>query len=128
MNNIELQELLEKIYREDFLESIELIIEKEPFYKKSDFYKSTRIPLSTLYEKYFIYANSKYSFEDKMNDFITKIDTDKLVDLSTEWIEKLEGNDKFNKILNLILEKFDLTKLQKDQKEIESIISEIKPK
>lgn len=128
MNIIELQELLEQVYRQDFLESIELIIEKEPLYKKSDFYKNTKIPLSTLYEKYFIYMNSKYSIEEKINDFITKIDIDKLADVSVGWIEKLEESDKFNKILNLILERFDLSKLEKSQKEFESIVSEIKPK
>jgi predicted transcriptional regulator len=128
MTEIELQELLEELYNETFLDSIKLIYEKEISYKKSDFFKATKIPLSTLYEKYFIYMNSKYSIEDKLNDFITKIDTDKLTDISLDWIEKLEDNDKFNKIINIILEKFDLSKLQEGQKEIESIISDIKQK
>jgi len=128
MNNLELQILLEKIYNQTFLESIEIIFEKEKEYKKSDFFKQTKIPLIQLYEKYFVYMNSKYSIEDKLNDFITKIDTNKLTDISLDWIEKLEDNDKFNKIINIILEKFDLSKLQEGQKEIESIISDIKQK
>jgi hypothetical protein len=84
MTQIELQQLLDNIYELSFLESILLIQEKDSLYKKSDFFKQTKIPLVNLYEKYFIYMNSKYSIEDKLNDFITKIDIDILTNLSLE--------------------------------------------
>lgn len=128
MTEIELQLLLEQLYNETFLDCIKIINEKESIYKKSEFFKQTKIPLSTLYEKYFIYANSKYSIEEKLNDFITKIDTERLADLSLDWIDQIEKSEKFNKVFDLILQKFDLSRLQETQQEIEELVSDIKPK
>lgn len=126
MTQIELQQLLDNIYELSFLESILLIQEKDSLYKKSDFFKQTKIPLVNLYEKYFIYMNSKYSIEDKLNDFITKIDIDILTNLSLEWIDRLQNNEKFQDLVKITLEKFDFSKLKEEQEKIEGIISDIK--
>jgi predicted transcriptional regulator len=53
MNTTEIYDLLDTIYEANFLESIEIIIQEEPQYKKSEFYKKTKVPLSTLSDKYF---------------------------------------------------------------------------
>jgi predicted transcriptional regulator len=84
MNEIRLLEVLEKIYSLSFLESILEIQKEEANYKKSNFFKQTKIPLSTLYEKFFIYKNSRYGFDQKINDFITNIDVNKLTDLALD--------------------------------------------
>lgn len=82
MNQIEILTLLEEIYELPFLESILKIQENSIDYKKTEYFKITKIPLSDLYEKYFFYRNSKYSFDEKMNEFITNIDIDQLTELS----------------------------------------------
>jgi hypothetical protein len=84
MNEIQLLELLEKIYSLSFLESILEIQKQELAYKKSDFFKQTKIPLNVLYEKFFIYNNTRYGFDEKMNEFITNIDIEKLTNLTLE--------------------------------------------
>jgi hypothetical protein len=70
--------------------------------------------------------NSKYSIEDKLNDFITKIDIDILTNLSLEWIDRLQNNEKFQDLVKITLEKFDFSKLKEEQEKIEGIISDIK--
>jgi hypothetical protein len=80
MDNLELQMLLDELYTESFLESIEMIYEKESEYKKSSFYKQTKIPLIQLYEKYFQYRMLNYSMQEKFNDFIKEIDAKQIID------------------------------------------------
>ena len=126
MNELELLELLENLYKMSFLDSIKEIQEKELLYKKSDFFKSTKIPLTTLYEKFFIYTNSRYSFEEKLNEFIIKLDVDRLTDLAVDWIEKLEQNEKFSQILQKIIEKFDLKEIKEAQEDIANFVSDVK--
>jgi hypothetical protein len=53
MNTTEIYYFLETVYDANFLEAIEIIVEEEPKYKKSEFYKKTKVPLLTLCEKYF---------------------------------------------------------------------------
>jgi hypothetical protein len=80
MDNLQLQNLLDDLYNESFLDSIEIIYEKESLYKKSNFYKQTKISLAQLYEKYFQYRMLNYSMQEKFNDFIAEIDTKKMIE------------------------------------------------
>lgn len=128
MNEIRLLEVLEKIYSLSFLESILEIQKEEANYKKSNFFKQTKIPLSTLYEKFFIYKNSRYGFDQKINDFITNIDVNKLTDLALDWIEKLEQDEKFKNILQKIFDKFNVSDLETIKEDINTIITDVKPK
>jgi hypothetical protein len=80
MDNLTLQILLDDLYNESFLNSIEIIYEKELEYKKSSFYKQTKIPLIQLYEKYFQYRTLQYSMQEKLNDFIKRIDIKQMIE------------------------------------------------
>jgi hypothetical protein len=80
MDNLELQILLDELYTESFLDSIQIIYEKESEYKKSSFYKQTKITLIQLYEKYFQYRMLNYSMQEKFNDFIKEIDAKQIIE------------------------------------------------
>lgn len=126
MTYIEIITLLEEIYEEDFLNSITFLLEKEPEYKKSAFYKKTKISLPQLYEKYFVYKNAKYSFEDKMNEFITNIDIDKLTNLTLEWLEKLQNNERISQTISKVLENFDFSYLEKNNEDLKQLLEQFK--
>ena len=127
MNEIQLLELLEKIYSLSFLESILEIQKQELVYKKSDFFKQTKIPLNVLYEKFFIYNNTRYGFDEKMNEFITNIDIEKLTNLTLEWIQKLNEDEKVMNLLKKVFERFNVSELEEIKEEINGIISNVTP-
>jgi ubiquinone biosynthesis protein Coq4 len=128
MTKIQLQQLLEKAYNSHFLESIEILIEKETEYKKSDFFKQTKISLFVLYEKFFAYQESKYSLSNKIDEFINDIDTDKLSELLVEALDKISTNERLKEMISKFLENFDLDKLIGNSEELQAVLKDFKNK
>lgn len=128
MTKIEIQQLLEEAKDKNFLSSIELLTINESNYKKSDFYKQTRIPLLSLYEKYFVYHESKYSVSEKINQFLYDFDNDELADKIVDTFEKLQKNERIIKFISKVLEKFDLDAILKDGDSIREIATKLKIK
>lgn len=126
MTNIEIQRILDAAYDLSFLGSIEHLKKYEVDYKKSEFYKENRIPLNVLYEKYFLYKNSRYGIEEKFNDFFERLDLDKLANLFLDWLEKLENTERINQILSNIIEKFDLDYIKNNNQELKKLLNEFK--
>lgn len=126
MNNLELQILLEELYEESFLDLIEKIYKKEPEYKKSNFYKETKIPLNTLFEKYFQHRTTQFSMKEKIEDFISDINFGSLLDSALIWIENKENQERIEKLLLKLLEKFDLNNLGEESEELKSFLEEFK--
>lgn len=126
MNNLELQILLDELYEESFLDSIEIIYKKDPGYKKSNFYKQTKIPLIQLYEKYFQYRVLQYSIQEKFNDFIGKIDINQMIETALNWLENFENTERVNQLIGKVLENFDLKNLGEESEELKSLLEQFK--
>ena len=122
MTKLEIQLLLEQAYESTFLDSIELLKNKNKDYKKSNFYKETRIPLAQLYQSFFAYQKTNMDIADKINHYLNNIDTDIIVNKMTDFIE----NDKVKEIINVIIEKFDFEKLMEASEELNKSIQNLK--
>ena len=126
MNNSELQILLEELYEKSFLDLIETIYKKEPEYKKSNFYKQAKIPLNTLFEKYFQHRTTQFSMKEKIEDFIRDINFESLLDSALIWIENQENQERIEKLLIKLLEKFNLNNLGEESEELKAFLEEFK--
>ncbi len=126
MQNYEIFDLLETIYDSNFLDSIELIMIKESEYKKSNFFKKTKIPLGSLYEKYFLYKNSKYGIDEKISNFLNDVDEDRIVSFLESIISKLISSEQSKEIFNNIIEMLDTKDLEEMAKEFKNTIEKIK--
>lgn len=126
MNNLELQILLDDLYSESFLDSIEIIYKKDPEYKKSSFYKETKIPLIQLYEKYFQYRVLQYSMQEKFNDFIAKIDINQMIKIGLNWLENFENTERVNQLIGKIMENFDLDYIKNNNNELKDLLENFK--
>lgn len=113
MSITELHILLEEVYELPFLLKIEKLFEKEKEYKKSDFYKKYKIPITTLYEKFELSYQGERKLADQINQVIEETDTDFLIEKVEEFIEKFGSNDKVVDFLNNLLEKLDISHLEK---------------
>ena len=126
MDNLELQMLLDDLYNSSFLDSIEIIYEKESEYKKSSFYKQTKIPLIQLYEKYFQYRMLNYSMQEKFNDFIREIDIKQMIETGLNWLEQLENTERVNQLITKVLENFDLDYIKNNNEELKELLQNFK--
>jgi hypothetical protein len=80
MNNLDIQSLLNELYDKPFLELIEALSQKESEYKKTSFYKQTKIPLALLFEKYLQHKTLQYSLKEQVKDFIEEVDFENVLD------------------------------------------------
>lgn len=125
MTKIEIYELLDTIYSASFLEGIEIIASSNTDYKKSDFYKKTKIQLSDLFKNYFIYRQNEYGIEDKVNNFISGLNKEDLADKTYHLILSLIEKDKSQELAEKIISFFDIEELQKNNKELEKSIKKL---
>ena len=85
MTKIELRELMEKAYRAQFLDSVELLLESNKEYVKSDYYKKTRVPLAELYKNYVLYRQTQNDLLAQVDRFIMEFNTDIAIE-KNKWI------------------------------------------
>lgn len=126
MNNLELHDILKEAYDLPFLDSIEYLLDNEKEYKKSDFYKKTRISLTALYEKYFQYRQSKYNIWEKVEEVLKSIDPDIISDKLAEALENLDNNDKVRDIFKKVLKNFDMNDIIKQSEEFKEGVNKLK--
>jgi len=126
MTKLNLQQLLDKAYNGFFLDSIEILVAEESAYKKTDFFKQTKIPLLTLYQQYFVYQQSKYGLSNKIDEFINEIDTERLEELLVEVFEKISKNERLSDMIAKLLESFNLDKLIENSEELQAILDTFK--
>jgi transcriptional/translational regulatory protein YebC/TACO1 len=126
MNKTEIYDLLDTIYEANFLDSIEIITEEESKYKKSEFYKQTKVPLATLCEKYFHWRNSENSIKDELLSFVYNLDEDAVVKTLTNLIKKLESSEDVQRIVEAIAESLDPKDLKNLSEEFQETVSKLK--
>ena len=120
MDNIQLQLVLEEAYKRTFLDKIEYLADQDKEYKKSEFYKKTRIPLFELYQNFDKYKSKGLDLAKEFNDFVEGIDLDNVIELIKEFIEKLEKDEKIVDVLNNLIENFNYEKIS----EIATVVQE----
>ena len=76
MTKLQIRELLEKAYGAQFLDSVELLLESNKDYVKSEFYKNTRIPLVELYKNYALHRQSTNDLLAQIDKFILEFNVD----------------------------------------------------
>jgi predicted transcriptional regulator len=126
MDNIQLQLILDEAYSKTFLDKIEFLLEKEKDYKKSEFFRLTKIPLLALYEKFDGYKTRQKNIADEFNDFIYGIDNDLVVQKISEFIEVAEKDKKIVQTLNEIIENFNYEKISEIAEQVQKELNKIK--
>lgn len=126
MDALELQLILDEAYQKSFLDKIEFLTEKDKEYKRSDFFKFTKIPLLTLYEKFDMYKTRKTGLADEFAEFIAQIDTEQVTEKIAEFIESAEQNKKIVETLNDIIENFNYQKIIDVAAEVQEELNKLK--
>ncbi len=126
MNTTEIYYFLETVYDANFLEAIEIIVEEEPKYKKSEFYKKTKVPLLTLCEKYFYWRKNENSLRDELMSFVYNLDEDTVVKTLTNLIKKLESSEDVQRIISMIAESLDPNDLKDISEEFKQTVNKLK--
>lgn len=126
MDNILLQQILQKAYNETFLSRMELLIETDKDYKKSEFFKNTKISLFDLYNQYETYLANKNMIIDEFNAFVEELDTEVLVKKLSDFLADIEKDKKIVEILNDIIEYFSTEKVSEYASLIQEAVDKIK--
>lgn len=122
MNKIEIFALLEEVYQESFLDSILTLKENEKEYKKSEFYKTTRIPLIKLYESYYSYKKANYGLIDQLDAWLENIDESIIEEKLLNLINSLKSNE----VVQDLMKSFSLEGLKEQEAELEKTFEELK--
>ena len=126
MNNLDIQSLLDELQEKPFLELIETLNEKESEYKKTSFYKQTKIPLALLFEKYIQHKTLQYSLKEQAKDFIEEVNFERVLDSILNWVEKPENQQKIEQVFSKLLEKFSLESLAEESEELKTLLNDFK--
>ena len=122
MNRLEIFELLQEAYNESFLDSILVIKENEKEYKKSDFYKTTRIPFLQLYKMYYEKTKADYGIVEQFDFWLRNLDENTIQEKIAGVITKLKDNEDMKEIF----ESFDIKELEKEREKIEQDFKNMK--
>lgn len=126
MTNLQIQMMLEKAYKETFLDKILFLKEQEIQYKKSSFFKQTKISLMELYKNFDIYTTQKLGLTYKLEDFINNTDFDKLGEEVIIFLQKIVEDERFEGFLNKIIESFDFEIIKKQSEELDKVLKTMK--
>jgi ABC-type amino acid transport substrate-binding protein len=122
MNKLEIFKLLEEAYDEAFLDSILLIGENKKEYKKSDFYKTTRIPFLQLYKMYYEKRKADYGIVEQFDFWLRNLNEDTLEQKIAGVLKKLKEDED----LKEIFDSFSLEGAEKEREELEKNIETLK--
>jgi hypothetical protein len=126
MTNLQIQIMLEKAYKENFLDKILFLKEQETQYKKSSFFKQTKISLMELYKNFDIYTTQKLGLTYKIEDFINGTDFDKLGDEIISLLQNIVEDERFEGFLNKVIESFDFEIIKKQSEELDKVLKSMK--
>lgn len=125
MTNKQINALLEKAYKSNFLDSIEILAKENKKYKQSDFFKNTRIPLQELYKLYVQNQVLKRTLFDQIDEFIVNFNAEVAAEKSIEFLEKLDRNEKFQEIIEKITNGLDPEKIVKYTDQIQEVLKNL---
>ena len=126
MTTLELQLLLDELAGMSFLDSILEITKQDKNYKKSEFFRTTRIPLAELYEKY---LQSVFFKADKVEEIalaIENMNISRFAEKLSELIDKALDEDNLKERIEGFQKGFDIEELAKQNSELEEAINKLK--
>ena len=126
MTTLELQLLLDELVEMSFLDSILEISKQEKGYKKSEFFRTTGIPLIVLYEKY---LQSVFFKTDKVEEIalaIENMNISRFTEKLSELIDKALDQDNLKERIEGFQKGFDIEELVKQNSELEEAINKLK--
>lgn len=126
MTNLEILILLKEIYNTDFLNTFILLKQNSKKYKKSQFYKETKISLSELYKYYYTYVQGQYGLLNQIIDAIRLLDKDMVIEKINDIFSNLEKSGKMQDILNKIFNQFNIQSLLDTSKEFKESLQDLK--
>ena len=126
MDELKLIGILKETNEMVFLEKYKNLKKYEKEYKKSDYYKTTRISLLDLYEKYENYYKKEYSIIDKIETFINDIDEEMIKDKILYLLELLNDDERVQELLSSVINKFDVDALLEKAGEVDKIFKSVK--
>jgi len=106
--------MLEKAYKETFLDKILFLKEQEIQYKKSSFFKQTKISLMELYKNFDIYTTQKLGLTYKLGEEVII------------FLQKIVEDERFEGFLNKIIESFDFEIIKKQSEELDKVLKTMK--
>lgn len=128
MTNLEILVLLKEIYDTDFLNTFILLKQNSKKYKKSQFYKETKIALPELYKYYYTYVQGQYGLLNQITEAIRLLDKDIVIEKIQDILVNLEKSDKVQQILNKIMEQFNVQSLLESNEELKESITKLRIK
>ena len=126
MTTLELQLLLDELVGMSFLDSILEITKQDKNYKKSEFFRTTGIPLIALYEKY---LQSVFFKTDKVEEIalaIENMDVSRFAEKLSELIGKALDEDNLKERIEGFQKGFNIEELVKQNSELEEAINKLK--
>lgn len=126
MTTLEIQLFLDELTEKSFLEAILEIKTKEREYKGTDFFKTTKIPLMTLYEKYLQYTTLSADRVEELALAIESMDLTRFSDQLANLILQTLDNNSIQEKIEGFTKDFDLEKLIEQNEDLEELIDKLK--
>lgn len=126
MTTLEIQLFLDELTEKSFLDAILEIKTKDKEYKGTDFFKTTKIPLITLYEKYLQYAALSADRVEELALAIESMDLTRFSDQLTNLILQTLDNNSIQERIEDFTKDFDLEKLIEQNEDLEELIDKLK--
>lgn len=126
MTVLELQLFLDDLSELSFLSAILEINKKEKQYKNSEFFKQTRIPLLSLYEKYLQYVTLSKDRIEEIALAIESLDLNRFSDKLAELVLKTLDKETIQKRIEEFSKDFNLEELLEQNEELEEIVNKLK--
>lgn len=124
MNNKQIESVLEQAIEKGFLEQVEYIFDNEKEYKKSEFFKKTRIPLITLYEKYYMTKSQKRLLKD-LTEVVKEFDIEFLVIKIEQLLEQFKDSEDIQDFFEKVVSFFNPEKLAGLQEQAAEMLKKI---
>lgn len=126
MTNKQIYALLDRARMANFLESIEILAKEEREYRRSEFHKTTRIPLKELFVFYSQHEQSKINILSQLEQVIDELDVSYLVERLEEFLVELGESGVVAKLLDGLLENIDVEQVGKYVDTIEKELKNLK--
>lgn len=126
MTNLELQMMLDNLANAGFLEAILKIQEKEKEYEESDFFKTTRISLMTLFERYLKYVELKTDLVGDLIERLQHADLEGLKKQAMGIFSSLLDSEQISNMFEDASKEFDIKKIQEENKELSELIEKLR--
>lgn len=126
MTNFEINKLLEGLSGLNFLEAIQEVHNQEDSYKKSAFFKATKIPLKVLFKEYMMWGQVKKDLIEELDIYIRNFDVSSVIEKIHEIFDKVLNDPEFMEKIKEKLKDYDSEGLNVYMDKIEGELNKFK--